>query len=163
MMNNHAIPSDWKKAIVVPIYKVGDRSVVGNHRLVSLTSVVCKQVLKINHCFKGKCMSVHNQHWKKLKSYILYFFFHMTEIVRCYVRHLHVASSVDLPGVCSAAKGSSRSYASGHLLSHVLQNTIQSYAEVPHTRNPEDAITGEGRWGEIVVLSAAYNRSFVIM
>ena len=31
-------------AIVLPIYKVGDRSVVGNYRPVSLTSVVCKQM-----------------------------------------------------------------------------------------------------------------------
>ena len=34
----------WKKAIVVPIYKGGNRSVVGNYRPVSLTSVVCKQM-----------------------------------------------------------------------------------------------------------------------
>jgi len=43
-MNNNAIPGDWKEAIVVPIYKVGDRSVVGNYRPASLTSVVCKQM-----------------------------------------------------------------------------------------------------------------------
>jgi len=28
-MNNNAIPSDWKKAIVVPTYKGADQSVVG--------------------------------------------------------------------------------------------------------------------------------------
>jgi hypothetical protein len=38
------IPSDWKKAIVVPIYNGGDRSVVTNYRPISLTSVVCKQM-----------------------------------------------------------------------------------------------------------------------
>jgi hypothetical protein len=38
------MPSDWKKAIVVPIYKGGDRSLVSNYRPVSLTSVVCKQM-----------------------------------------------------------------------------------------------------------------------
>ena len=43
-MNNNAVPDDWKKAIVVPIYKGGDRSVVGNYRPVSLTSVVGKQM-----------------------------------------------------------------------------------------------------------------------
>jgi hypothetical protein len=43
-MKNNAIPGDWEKAIVVPIYKGGDRSVVGNYRPVSLTSVVCKQM-----------------------------------------------------------------------------------------------------------------------
>jgi hypothetical protein len=42
-MNNNAIPGDRKKAIVIPIYKEGDRSVVGNYRPVSLTSGVCKK------------------------------------------------------------------------------------------------------------------------
>jgi len=36
--------NEKKKAIMVPIYKWGDRSVVGNYRPVSLTSVVCKQM-----------------------------------------------------------------------------------------------------------------------
>ena len=43
-INNGTIPRDWKKAIVVPIHKGGDRSVVKNYRLVSLNSVVCKQM-----------------------------------------------------------------------------------------------------------------------
>ena len=41
-MNNNAVPGDCKKTIVVPIYK-GVRSVVGNYRPVSLTSVVGNQ------------------------------------------------------------------------------------------------------------------------
>jgi hypothetical protein len=43
-MNNATIRIDWKKAIVVPIYKGGNRSQVSNYRPVSLTSVVCKQM-----------------------------------------------------------------------------------------------------------------------
>jgi len=43
-INNAAIPSDWKRTTVVPIYKVGDRSLVTNYRPLSLTSVVCKQM-----------------------------------------------------------------------------------------------------------------------
>ena len=43
-INNGTIPVDWKKAVVVPIYKGGDRSVVQNYRPASLTSVVCKQM-----------------------------------------------------------------------------------------------------------------------
>jgi hypothetical protein len=44
-MNNKVIPGDRKKkAIVVPIYKGGNRSVVGNYRQVSLTSTVCEQM-----------------------------------------------------------------------------------------------------------------------
>jgi hypothetical protein len=42
--NNATVPSDWKKAIVVPIYKGGDRSAVTNCRPISLTTVVCKQL-----------------------------------------------------------------------------------------------------------------------
>jgi hypothetical protein len=44
MINNGTIPSDWKKAIFVPIHKGGNRLVVKNYRPVSLTSVVCKQM-----------------------------------------------------------------------------------------------------------------------
>jgi len=42
-ISNAAIPSDWKRAIVDPIYKGGNRSVVTNYRPVSLTLLVCKQ------------------------------------------------------------------------------------------------------------------------
>ena len=43
-INNGTISRDWKKAIVVPIHKGGNRSVVRNFRPVSLISVVCKQI-----------------------------------------------------------------------------------------------------------------------
>jgi hypothetical protein len=43
-INNGTIPRDWKTAIVVPLDKGGDRSVVKYYRPVSLTSVVCKQM-----------------------------------------------------------------------------------------------------------------------
>ena len=36
------IPLDWKRANVIPIFKKGDKSDVGNYRPVSLTSIVCK-------------------------------------------------------------------------------------------------------------------------
>jgi len=42
-INNATIPSDWKRALMVPIYKVRVRKVVTNYRPVSLTSVICKQ------------------------------------------------------------------------------------------------------------------------
>ena len=45
------IPVDWKRANVVPIYKKGDRSEVGNYRPVSLTSLSCKVLESI---IKGK-------------------------------------------------------------------------------------------------------------
>jgi hypothetical protein len=43
-VNNVAIPSDWKRTIVVSIYKGRDRSIVTNYRPASLTSIVCKQM-----------------------------------------------------------------------------------------------------------------------
>jgi len=54
--NNNAIPGDWKKALVVPIYKGGDRSEIDNYRPVSLTSVVCKQMEQHISCYL--CCSV---------------------------------------------------------------------------------------------------------
>jgi hypothetical protein len=52
-INNGTLPYDWKKAIVVPIYKGGDRSVIRNYRPVSLTSVVCKQM---EHVIAAYCI-----------------------------------------------------------------------------------------------------------
>ena len=43
-INNGTVPRDWKSAIVFPIHKGGDRSVIKNYTPVSLTSVVCKQM-----------------------------------------------------------------------------------------------------------------------
>ena len=39
---NSKVPMDWKRANVVPIHKKGDKSVMGNYRPISLTSLVCK-------------------------------------------------------------------------------------------------------------------------
>jgi hypothetical protein len=41
-MNNGTLPYDWKRAIVIPIHKGGDRSLVTNCRPASFTSIVCK-------------------------------------------------------------------------------------------------------------------------
>ena len=60
-INNGAIPVDWKRAIVVPVYKGGDRSFVQNYRPVSLTSVVCKQM---EHVIASYIRQVwENCHW----------------------------------------------------------------------------------------------------
>jgi hypothetical protein len=47
-MNNNAIPFDWKKTIVVPSTRRGDRSVAENYRPVSLTSV---EELRLLGCY----------------------------------------------------------------------------------------------------------------
>ena len=41
------IPSDWKEAIIVPIYKKGRRDMPENYRPVSLTCVISKVMEKI--------------------------------------------------------------------------------------------------------------------
>jgi len=46
-LNNVTIPSDCKKAIVVPIYKGSDQLAVANYRPISLTSVICKQLQQV--------------------------------------------------------------------------------------------------------------------
>jgi hypothetical protein len=49
------IPRDWRKAIVVPIYKGGAivHSVIQNYGPVSLTSVVCKQMKHVIAGYRG--------------------------------------------------------------------------------------------------------------
>src|SRR6218665_1274627 len=36
------VPQEWRDALIVPLFKKGNRSDPGNYRPVSLTSVVCK-------------------------------------------------------------------------------------------------------------------------
>ena len=41
-LNTGTLPNDWKKANIVPVFKKGSRFQVGNYRIISLTSVICK-------------------------------------------------------------------------------------------------------------------------
>ncbi len=41
-LSSSELPSQWREAVIVPIYKKGSRSDPANYRPVSLTSVVCK-------------------------------------------------------------------------------------------------------------------------
>ena len=42
-LNDGKVPSSWKLAEVIPIFKKGDKSQPNNYRPVSLTSIVCKK------------------------------------------------------------------------------------------------------------------------
>ena len=41
------IPDSWKKAVVIPIYKSGNKTVPSNYWSISLTSVICKVLKRI--------------------------------------------------------------------------------------------------------------------
>ena len=43
------IPQDWKKTLVVPIFKKGDKHQPSNYRPFSLTSITCKLLEHIIH------------------------------------------------------------------------------------------------------------------
>ena len=48
-MDQGEIPQDWKQALVVPIFKKGDKHLPSNYRPVSLTSITCKLLEHIIH------------------------------------------------------------------------------------------------------------------
>jgi hypothetical protein len=59
-MNNNAISRNLKKAKVFPIYKGGDRSVLGDCTPVSLTSVVCNEM---EHVIAGYLRQAWEMSW----------------------------------------------------------------------------------------------------
>lgn len=56
-LDTGVLPSSWKLANVVPIFKKGDRSVLSNYRPVSLTSIVCKLLEHIVLCNINQCLN----------------------------------------------------------------------------------------------------------
>ena len=48
-INQSKIPSDWKTAIVAPVFKKGDRGQPSNYRPISLTTICCKIMEHIIH------------------------------------------------------------------------------------------------------------------
>ena len=58
-LNNSELPTEWKKSIVVPIFKGGSRNSPQNYRPVSLTSVCCKILERI---ITGKMMLYMEEH-----------------------------------------------------------------------------------------------------
>lgn len=48
-LHQRTTPSDWKNALITPLYKKGDRSKASNYRPVSLTSICCKVMEHIIH------------------------------------------------------------------------------------------------------------------
>ena len=69
------IPSDWREAWIVPVFKKGDRHKAANYRPVSLTSITCKLLEHIIHSnlmahFDKYKILKDNQHgFRKRRSY----------------------------------------------------------------------------------------------
>ena len=67
--SNHfaILPDEWKSARIMPLFKKGDPSIVGNYRPISLTSTLCKvmeTIIKDNllsHAIANNIIN-HNQH-----------------------------------------------------------------------------------------------------
>ncbi len=54
------VPSDWKAASIVPIFKKGDKHQASNYRPVSLTSIACKLLEHIIHSHIMKYFNINN-------------------------------------------------------------------------------------------------------
>ena len=54
------VPSDWKEAMVVPIFKKGDKHQPANYRPISLTSITCKVLEHIIHSSVMKHLDRHH-------------------------------------------------------------------------------------------------------
>ena len=48
-LDSRKIPTDWKSALVTPVFKKGNRSSPANYRPISLTSIVCKILQHVVH------------------------------------------------------------------------------------------------------------------
>jgi hypothetical protein len=59
-LDQGTVPSQWKKASVVPIFKKGCRSTPSNYRPISLTAILCKLLEHIVHCQVIRHLSEYN-------------------------------------------------------------------------------------------------------
>ncbi len=76
-LDDKELPLDWKQARISAIYKKGNRSLAGNYRPVSLTSIVCKSMERIirdwivTHMTENKLFSKKQYGFIKHRSTVL--------------------------------------------------------------------------------------------
>ena len=60
-LEEEIVPSEWKEANITPLFKKGSRNKPENHRPVSLTSVVCKLLIRKHQqlCSKKNLSNYH--------------------------------------------------------------------------------------------------------
>ena len=59
-LKQQSVPDDWRKALVVPIFKRGARSNPANYRPISLTCIPCKILEHIIHSHVFKHLEAHD-------------------------------------------------------------------------------------------------------
>jgi hypothetical protein len=59
-LDQGSVPSSWKKALIVPIFKKGNRSSPANYRPISLTAILCKLCEHVVHSAIINHLSAHN-------------------------------------------------------------------------------------------------------
>ena len=113
-MDQGEIPQDWKQALVVPIFKKGDKHQPSNYRPVSLTSITCKLLehiihSNIMHHFDQHRVLCDNQHgFRKKRS--------------CETQLLSTIQEI------------ASSTAKGHQVDIILLDFAKAFDKVPHTR-----------------------------
>ena len=113
-MDQGEIPQDWKQALVVPIFKKGDKHQPSNYRPVSLTSITCKLLehiihSNIMHHFDQHRVLCNNQHgFRKKRS--------------CETQLLSTIQEI------------ASSTAKGHQVDIILLDFAKAFDKVPHTR-----------------------------
>ena len=81
-INTGQVPSTWKEAAVVPIYKGGDRSLAKNYWPISLTSAMMKVLERLIRKQLVNFLSVHNL-FKSESAWLPSWSFMPLSIARC--------------------------------------------------------------------------------
>ena len=108
------MPSDWKEALVVPIYKKGDKQQPANYRPVSLTSITCKV---LEHIIDSSVMQHFDLH-------------HVLNDAQHGFRNIRSCETQLLVTVYDIAKN----LALGVQVDEILLDVSQAFDKVPHQR-----------------------------
>ena len=115
-MDQGEIPQDWKQALVVPIFKKGDKHQLSNYRPVSLTSITCKL---LEHIIHRNIMHHFDQHR-----------------VLCDDQHEFRKKRSCETQLLSTIQEIASSTAKAHQVDIILLDFANAFDKVPHTRQP---------------------------
>ena len=108
------IPEDWRQALVVPIFKKGDKHQSSNYRPVSLTSITCKLLEHILHSNIMRHLDQHN--------------------VLCDNQHGFRKKRLCKTKLLSTVQEIVSSTAKGQQVDTILLDFAKAFDKIPHTR-----------------------------